>query len=349
MKNDIVNRFSQNPVLRPSDFLPSHQSLEVTGLFNPGAFEFNGKTWLIVRVAERAIPKPHILSFPVLRNGRVKIIDIAKTDPQPDTSDPRVINYKGANYLTTLSHLRLLCSDDGVYFYEPEGYPLLQGEGILQGFGIEDCRVSKINDTYYLTFTAVSENGVGIGLRTTTDWKSFTSCGMIFPPHNKDCTIFEDRINGKYYALHRPSGIGIGGNYIWLAESPDAIHWGHNVCLAKTRKKMWDSERVGAGAAPVKTEKGWLEIYHGANEKHQYALGALLLDLHNPTKVIARSREPIMFPSEPYELTGFMGNVIFTNGHIVKGDDLIMYYGAADEVICMATLSISQVLATLNV
>src|SRR5690606_24126646 len=155
---------------------------------------------------------------------------------------------------TTISHLRLLCSDDGVNFYEPEGYGLISGEGNLEQFGIEDCRVSKIDDTYYLTYTAVSENGVGVGFKTTKDWKTFESHGMILPPPNKDCAIFEERINGKFYALHRPSSTGIGGNYIWLAESHDGLHWGNHQCIVKTRPGHWDSARVGAGAAPIKTD-----------------------------------------------------------------------------------------------
>jgi predicted GH43/DUF377 family glycosyl hydrolase len=110
---------------------------------------------------------------------------------------------------------------------------------------------------------------------------------------------------------------------------------------------MWDSARVGAGAAPIRTEKGWLEIYHGANEKHRYCLGALLLDIDDPSIVLARSEEPIVEPMAKYEKTGFFGNVVFTNGHIVNGDEITLYYGASDEVICAARLSISEILSSL--
>ena len=171
---------------------------------------------------------------------------------------------------------------------------------------------------------------------------------MIFPPHNKDCAIFEEKINGKYYALHRPSSPQLGGNYIWIAESPDLKHWGNHQCIATSRKGFWDSARVGAGAAPIKTKAGWMEIYHGANEKHRYCLGALLLDLNDPSKVLARSEHPLVEPTAEYELTGFFGNVVFTNGHIVQGDKIKMYYGASDEVICSAELSITEILQTLK-
>ncbi|UUF12339.1 MULTISPECIES: glycoside hydrolase family 130 protein [Flavobacterium] len=348
---DIAKRFADNPLLSPVDIPASREGLEITCLLNPGVFQYDNKTWLIVRVAERPKQKDTVISFPILtQTGEIHIIEIEKNDPELIATDARVINYKGVDYLTTLSHLRLLCSEDGHNFYEPENYPHLVGEGMLETFGIEDCRVAQIERTYYLTFTSVSDNGVGVGLRTTTDWKNFTKHGMILPAHNKDCAIFEEKINGLFYALHRPSSVDIGGNYIWIASSPDGIHWGNHHCIIKTRKGIWDSKRVGAGAAPIKTEKGWLEIYHGANENHMYCLGAFLMDLEDPTKVIARTIDPIMVPAEEYELSGFFGNVVFTNGHIVEpdGDTITMYYGASDEFVCGAQFSIKEILLLLK-
>lgn len=349
--NDLAQRFTQNPLISPRDLVPSLAELEITCLLNPGVFQFDGKTWLLVRVAERPQQQVGIISFPILTpTGAMEIIQIAADDPELNLSDPRVINYRGVDYLTTLSHLRLLCSDDGVKFYEPKGYPRLVGEGSLQTFGIEDCRVTCLDGTYYLTFTAVSDSGVCVALRTTKDWKTFISHGIILPPHNKDCALFSEKIDGKYYALHRPSSVDLGGNYIWLAESPDGLHWGNHKCLIKTRKGAWDSARIGAGAAPIKTACGWLEIYHGANEKHQYCLGAILLDLNDPSKVLARSEQPIMRPSTEYELCGFFGHVVFTNGHVVApdGETLTIYYGAADEFVCGATFSITEILGSLT-
>lgn len=348
---DLALRFAANPLLSPADLRPSLAGLEVTCLLNPGVFEFAGKIWLLVRVAERPVQQDGVISFPVLKvGGEMEIIEIATSDPELDMSDARVINYRGVDYLTTLSHLRLLCSDDGVNFYEPEGYPHLGGEGELQSFGIEDCRVVNLDGVYHLTFTAVSDSGVCVALRTTRDWKNFTVHGIILPPHNKDCAIFAEKINGKFYALHRPSSVDLGGNYIWIAESPDGVHWGNHRCLAKVRAGMWDSARVGAGAAPIKTAQGWLEIYHGANEHHQYCLGALLLDLNDPSRVLARSRTPIMIPTTDYELSGFFGHVVFTNGHLVSkdGSEITIYYGAADEFVCGAKFSIQQILESLS-
>ncbi len=347
--SDIAHRFPENPLLMPKDLLPSSSELQIISLLNPGVFVYEQKTWLLVRVAEGVVQKEGAVFFPVMNPlGKIEIIEIPLNDPDLIATDPRVIQYKGQDYLTTLSHLRLLCSDDGVRFYEPTENSLLMGIGSLEKFGIEDCRVSKLAETYYLTYTAVSENGVGVGLRTTQDWKTFENKGMIFPPHNKDCAIFEELINNKFYALHRPSSPQIGGNYIWLAESPDGVHWGNHKCIVKTRKDMWDSGRVGAGAAPIKTKQGWLEIYHGANAENQYCLGAFLMDSDDPSKVLARTLEPIMFPTENYELNGFFGYVVFTNGHIVEGDKLTVYYGAADEFVCGAHFSIAEILSVLS-
>jgi predicted GH43/DUF377 family glycosyl hydrolase len=345
---DLAQRFPENPLLLPKDLAPSRDGLQIISLLNPGVFSYAGKTWLVVRVAEGVAQKEGVLYFPALNaTGNTEIIEVPLNDPDLVATDARVISYKGLDYLTTISHLRLLASDDGVHFTEQDDYPAIFGKGSLERFGIEDCRVTLIDDTYYMTYTAVSDNGVGVGLQTTRDWQHFEDLGMILPPHNKDCAIFEEKINGNYYCLHRPSSKEIGGNYIWLADSPDARHWGNHQCLIKTRPGMWDSARVGAGAAPIRTEKGWLEIYHGANAEHRYALGAFLMDFENPSKVIARSNEPIMVPTERYELSGFFGYVVFTNGHIVNGDRITIYYGAADEFVCGAHLSITAVLESL--
>lgn len=347
--HDISERFPENPLLSPADLQPSIPGLEIACLLNPGVFQFDGKLWIIVRVAERPPQQEGTISFPVLKpEGGMEVVKLPADDPDLNASDPRVINFRDADYLTTLSHLRLLCSEDGIRFREQPNYPPLWGQGLYETFGIEDCRVSKLDSAYYLTFTAVSPNGVAVGLRTTRDWQHFDSHGLIFPPHNKDCAIFEEQINGMYYAFHRPSSVDIGGNYIWVASSHDGIHWGNHQVLARTRSGYWDGQRVGAGAAPIRTDRGWLAIYHGADKHHRYCLGALLLDLADPTKVIARSENPIMEPTAPYETTGFFDHVVFTNGHIVDGDRLTIYYGAADEHVCGAYFSIREILTTLS-
>jgi len=347
---DIARRFETNPMLRPSDCVPSRDGLEVACLLNPGAFQFNGKTGLLIRVAERPNQVDDSVSFPVIDPAApsgIDIVSIKKDDPGLVIGDSRGLAYNGKSYLTTLSHLRLAWSTDGVNF-TIETKPTLIGTGELETFGMEDCRVTFLEGRYWLTYTAVSPNGIAVGLISTSDWVSFERHGVVFPPTNKDSAVFGEKIDRDYYAFHRPTGDFIGGNYIWLARSPDLVHWGRHHCLIQTRDNWWDSERIGAGAAPIRTDAGWLAIYHGADIKLRYCLGAILLDLKEPEKVLARSKYPIMEPTMPYEKTGFFGNVVFTNGHIVVGDKITLYYGASDEFICGATLSIQEILSSLE-
>ena len=344
---DLALRHSQNPILSPSQVQPSRPDMKVECLLNPGVFYFDGLVWLVVRVAERPVQEEGKLSFPVLKNDSVEILSFELADPLLDTTDPREPRYEGETFLSTLSHLRLFRSGDGVHF-EDAGLPILHGKGELESYGIEDCRVATMNDgTYLLTYTATSSKGYGVGLRKTSNWKDFEEMGMILPPANKDCAIFESKVNDKYYCFHRPSGVGLGGNFIWLASSPDLQHWGNHICLAETRKEMWDSNRIGAGAAPIMTKEGWLAIYHGADYENRYCLGALLLDKQNPANVIARSEKPLMEPLEDYEQKGFFGNVVFTNGHLRQDDEITLYYGASDTVIGSAKFSITEILKTL--
>lgn len=342
---DIAKRFKENPILSPKDIKPSNKDLVIECLLNPGVFSYQNKIWLLLRVAERPVQEEGKISFPVLEEGgRIKTLSFDKNDPDLDTSDARVIKYKEDYFLTTMSHLRLVSSSNGIDFVEEKEFAAIYGEGKSESYGIEDCRVATFEDGFHLTYTKVAGTGVGVGYIQTSNWKEYNRKGMIFSPHNKDCALFEEKINGKYYALHRPSSPDLGGNYIWLAESEDLVHWGNHKCIAVTRPDNWDTARIGAGASPIKTSEGWLEIYHGANSDNRYCLGAMLLDLEDPSTVIARTNEPIMEPIMEYEKTGFFGNVVFTNGHIVKDDTITIYYGASDEVICGATFSIKEIL-----
>ncbi len=344
---DLVSRFPQNPLLRPADLQPSRPGLQVECLLNPGVFRYNGQTHLLVRVAERPEQQPGKVSFPVLEKGKIRILEFDADDPDLDTSDPREYKYKGEGCLSTLSHLRLLVSDDGVSFSDTG--LLLMGEGEHEAFGIEDCRVARMEDgLFVLSYTAVSKNGYGVGIRTTRDWKTFEHCGMVISPANKDCAVFEEKLNGRYLCLNRPSGVIVGGHYMWLSESPDLRHWGNHRCIARPRPGMWDSDRIGCGAAPIRTDRGWLQIYHGCNAQKRYCLGAMLLDINDPSRVIARSDEPVMEPQTDYETHGFFGQVVFTNGHLVQDDTITIYYGASDSVICAGTLFISSLLDLLK-
>jgi predicted GH43/DUF377 family glycosyl hydrolase len=344
---DITRRFEQNPLLSPANIKPSREDLVVESLINPGVFRFDKKIWLVVRVAERPVQTDDEIRVAIYRDREIEILQFQKSDPKLDFSDPRIVRYNGNTYPSSLSHLRLMHSDDGKNFSAADDYDPIYGESELENYGIENCRVTEINGIFYLTYTIVSTHGAGVGLIQTRDWKRFERKGMILPPHNKDCAIFEEKIRDRYFALYRSSGGELGENHIWIAESPDCIHWGNHKCVAKTREGMWDSARIGAGCSPIQTPKGWLAIYHGADDRNRYCLGALLLDLKDPSSVIARSEFPFMEPFEPYEIEGLYGNIIFTVGHLVIGDKLQLYYGASDEVTCGAELSIRELLGTL--
>lgn len=345
-----TQRFANNPILRPADCKPSQPDMVVECLLNPGVFRYKGRTGLLLRVAERPKQEEGWISTPVLdpaSEGGIRILRFRKDDPDLKADDSRVFAYKGDTYLTTLSHLRLAWSDDGVHF-KVDPKPTLMGEGAFEAFGVEDSRVTEIEGRFYLTYTVVSSLGVAVGMSSTADWKTFTKHGIVFPPHNKDCALFPEKIGGLYYAFHRPSGHGFGGNNIWMSQSPDLAHWGNHQCVAATRAGSWDAERIGAGAAPIRTPQGWLEIYHGADRTSRYALGLMLLDSSNPYRVLARSVKPVLQPEAPYELTGFFGKVVFTNGHVVEGDKVTVYYGASDEVICGVVFSLKALLASLT-
>jgi predicted GH43/DUF377 family glycosyl hydrolase len=345
--SDLARRFELNPIIRPVDVPPTREGMVVECVMNPGAFRYKGKIGLLLRVAERPAQSAHAISTPVIDYtdpSGVSILEFLKDDPDLVYGDPRGFHHKGNSYLTTLSHLRLAWSDDGEKFViEPK--PALMGVGDLETFGIEDARVTEIEGEYHITYTQVSPVGVGVGLIVTRDWRTFDRRGMIIPPFNKDCAIFPERVNGEYVALHRP-----GGNVLnmWVSFSPDGRHWGRHTCICRTRPGMWDEQRVGGGAAPIRTKDGWLEIYHGADNNQRYCLGALLLDLDDPSIVLARSVQPIMEPIAPYEQAGFFGNVVFTNGHVVDGDQITVYYGASDQYVCGARMSITEILATLG-
>ncbi len=345
---DIAKRFASNPLIRPEDVKPSMDGYEVACVLNPGAFCYKGRTGLLLRVAERPPETEDELFVPVRDNTAPDGVALLRFNKDEiDLSDPRIFTHRGQTYLTTLSHLRLAWSDDGEHF-AVEPTPLIRGEGAHETYGVEDCRVSQIEERYILAYCAVSPGGVGVAIRETTDWRTFSEPELIFPTNNKDCALFEEKLGGRYVAFHRPSNPHFNANHIWLAFSPDLRHWGGHHCIASMRSGMWDDGRIGAGAAPIRTPEGWLAIYHGANRQNRYCLGALLLGLDDPTKVRARSGEPIMEPVADYEREGFFGEVVFTNGHVVDGDTVTIYYGASDTVVCGAAMSISEILASLN-
>jgi predicted GH43/DUF377 family glycosyl hydrolase len=176
----------------------------------------------------------------------------------------------------------------------------------------------------------------------------FERHGVICCPDNKDVVLFPERIDGRYYALHRPVSTLFEKRDIWIAESNDLVHWGNHRYLMSPRGANWDSVKIGASAVPFRIDQGWLEIYHGSDRHNRYCLGAVLLDSKAPHKVIARAAEPILEPETEYEIQGFFGNVVFSCGLIHEEDKLRIYYGVADTAIAYAEVPLQMVLQKLK-
>jgi predicted GH43/DUF377 family glycosyl hydrolase len=207
---------------------------------------------------------------------------------------------------------------------------------------------SKTPDTYYINYVGVSPAGITTCLAATKDFKSYERKGIIFCPDNKDVVIFPEKINGKYFDIHRPTSGLFKKNDMWISESPDLLSWGNHRFLMSRSADGWDSVRIGAGAVPFKIDAGWLEVYHGADANNRYSLGAVLLDANEPWKVLARTSKPIFEPQSDYECRGFFGNVVFTCGLLCEDEKIKLYYGASDTVTCFAELDLADVLSALK-
>ncbi len=345
----MLKRHGQNPLVRPGDVRPSSDEYEVVGAFNPGAVRFNDEIILLMRVAERCPPSRGVARIPIYRfpkeGPRPDVLEFDTSDPDVELKDTRSILYKGREYLSSMSHLRLARSRDGIQFsVSPE--PTLFPDGPAEAYGLEDARISRVEDTYYINFTVVSRDGWSTALASTKDFTSFRRLGIVFHPENKDASIFPEKIGGKYFALHRPNNSTFGKPSIWISESEDLLHWGNHRCILTPRENEWEAERIGGGPPPIKTERGWLEIYHGAGQKG-YALYALLMDLDDPARIVARGSQPLFVPQEEYERKGFFGNVVFCNGAVEQDGKLYIYYGAADETCCLATATVEEILSAL--
>ncbi|MGQ9580907.1 MAG: glycoside hydrolase family 130 protein, partial [Armatimonadota bacterium] len=201
-------------------------------------------------------------------------------------------------------------------------------------------------DIYYIMYTAYSRFGARLALAKTTDFKTFERIGLVSEPENKDGCLFPRKIKGRYARLDRPFGGGTGN--IWVSYSDDLVNWGNSEVVMTTRPGYWDSDRIGASPPPIETEHGWLAIYHGVKNTAAgplYRMGAVLLDLENPAKVICRSSVPILTPREYYERVGDVGNVVFSCGVVLEDDGrLKIYYGAADTCICLGFAHVDELI-----
>ncbi len=339
-----MNRHSNNPLITPADIVPSLPGRKVECVFNTGVTEYNNEIILLLRVAESVISRdPNLIIVPLLEKTDAGWMESTtsfdRRDDRYDFSDPRTIVLKSDPaqlWLTSMSHLRLARSSDGVNF-TIDDHPFIIADTQYEEFGCEDARITKIDDTWYINYSAVSSLGISTALATTRDFVSVEKKGLILCPDNRDVCFFPEKVNGRYMALTRPAPCHFGHPEIWICESPDMLHWGNHRHLLGRSGDEWDARKSGGGAPLIKTERGWLEIYHGVDADQRYCLGALLLDLNDPTKILAKSPVPLLEPAAPYELEGFFGNVVFTCGALIRDDVLHVWYGAADECTALAT------------
>jgi predicted GH43/DUF377 family glycosyl hydrolase len=347
---DWVRRDVRNPIIKPTDVIPTREDMEIIGAFNAAAFEYKGRIGLLLRIAERPIQHPDMVLVPLVdpETGKYIIKRFERTSPQINLTNPRAVIYRGKLFLSSVSHLRLAWSDDGVHF-EIDNEATIWPEGEYENYGIEDPRVTYIGNRYYICYSAVSPHEVAVRLMWTRDWKTFVREELILHPFNKDVCLLPSEQRGDYWMLHRPSGVIWATNWMWISHSKDLLYWGKPTCLARTRPGKFESGRIGAGAPPVLTDKGYLEIYHGATQDYRYCLGAMLLDRDNPRKIIAQSEGPLMEPLASYEKRGFFGNVVFTDGVLLRDNELWIYYGASDALTCLARVRLKKVWRHLGV
>jgi len=244
---------------------------------------------------------------------------------------------------------------------------------------VEDPRIIKFGDTYFVTYAArmfypgaywkhtvavnhfnpklppeapeaVRENITRTGLALTKDFRNWQRLGPITRASvdNRDVIIFPEKIEGDFVMMHRPA-TWVGPAYaadrpsIWMSFSKDLLVWPEDHILARP-EYAWESLKIGGGTPPIKTEQGWITLYHGVDDHHVYRTGALLLDLKDPLHILGRSPEPILEPEMDYEKEGLVPNVVFPCGSIVLNDELIVYYGGADKVCCVASCNLQELI-----
>ena len=347
-----MQRHPENPVITPDMVKPCAPGYRVRGAFNPGAIRFGDEILLLLRVAEDCPAEAGEVAVPIVDivDGKPvpSVLRVRKNDPDVQLKDTRGVVYKGKDYLSTMSHIRVARSRDGVHF-TVDDTPFIFPSSPEDIYGVEDARVTKIEGQYYINYTCVSSDGWATVLATTEDFKTVQRLGIIFHPEDKDVSIFPEKVNGKYVALHRPNNSGFGKPSIWYAESPDLLHWGNHRCILRPRDMKWEAMKIGGGAASLRTPEGWLHVYHGKGEHQLYSLFVVLLDLQEPWRVLKRGTTPLLKPEASYETDGFFGQVIFTNGQVVEDDGRVwLYYGAADESTCLLETTVEELFRALD-
>ncbi|MCK8600476.1 glycoside hydrolase family 130 protein [Desulfoferrobacter suflitae] len=267
-----------------------------------------------------------------------------------------VTKYNGQYIMLFRSHLRngrsivgMAASDDGVHFrVKPEPFLTPAKEGpfaAYEEYGVEDPRICAMGDNYLITYSAYSRYGVRVALAQTRDFERVERISLITQTDHRNVVIFPEKVGGRYARLDRPHS-EISPWSIWISYSPDLIHWGDSKVLIKPLSYHWDEMKVGPGAPPFKTAKGWLNIFHGVFRTMDgavYRLGAALHDLQDPSTLLGVADEWILQPEDLWEVSGYVHNVVFCCGAVPEDDGTIkIYWGGADSVMCVGTAQIED-------
>ncbi len=267
-----------------------------------------------------------------------------------------VVRHEGRYVMLFRSHLDTgrsilgkAVSEDGFRFtVEAEPFMVPAKEGVFaeyEAFGVEDPRIHPLEGAYYITYSAYSEHGVRIGLAKTTDFETLERVAFITQADYRNTVLFPEKIGGRYVKLDRPHS-EISPWSMWIAYSPDLRHWGDSRVILKPVTYHWDQMKIGPGAPPIKTKKGWLTIYHGVYptmDGSVYRLGVCLHQLDDPAVILGVSDRWILSPEDPWELVGYVHNVVFSCAAVPEEDGTVkLYWGAADTVMCAGTAVIDE-------
>lgn len=348
----MIKRYELNPLIKPEDVLVENDEFEVYGVFNPGAAQYKDEIILLIRVALKPKSEDGWIKIPVADKSNSYKINILnwkkKKSLRVFDKDNRFIEINGRRFLTSISVFYLARSNDGIHF-SLSNRPVFTPSVDYEIYGVEDPRIIRIDEKYYITYTAVSENGYCAALASTKDFERFERHGIIFPPENKDVVFFPGKIGSKYYALHRPNVAFIGKPSIWIAESDDLINWGNHKVFLKPRNNRWERIKIGAGPQPLNTEKGWLIFYHSCGDHEVYSMNLILTEKNSPHKITGYLEKPILIPRYKYEKEGIVPNVVFANGWITYGEKKIfIYYGASDKYVALAETTLDFLLGLIK-
>jgi predicted GH43/DUF377 family glycosyl hydrolase len=276
--------------------------------------------------------------------------------PVETVHNAAVIKHNGTYIMLFRSHCRngrsiigLAESKDGLRFRvrsEPFLVPAREGPfAVYEEYGVEDPRLCAIDGEYFITYSAYSRHGVRVALAKTRDFRHLERLSLITQADCRNVVLFPEKIGGRYARLDRPH-TEIAPWSIWISYSPDLVHWGDARVVLKPMAYHWDEMKVGPGATPIKTEHGWLNIFHGVFKTMDgavYRLGVALHDLDDPSRVLGVADEWILQPEDPWEVTGYVHNVVFCCGAVAEDDGTVkIYWGGADTVMCFGTASIAE-------